>query len=119
MIFSTSVIQTIKATYISMKDLRYVYYCNTFYVPYKKYKSHRTLYEVFTLCIYNYDTFYDPYNNYNTFCVPYKKYKSHRTLYKVFTLHLYDYNTFYISYNNYDTFYIPCKKYKSQVIVPS
>ena len=76
MIFSTSVIQTIKATYISMKDLHYVCHCNTFYVPYKKYKSHRTLYKVFTLCIYNYDTFYDPYNNYNTFYVPYKKYKS-------------------------------------------
>ena len=90
-----------------MKDLRYVqlYDCDTFYIPCKNYKSHRTLYKVFTLRTYDYDTFYNLYNNYDTFYIPYKKYKSPRTLYKVFMLRIYHYNTFYDLYNNYDTFY--------------
>ena len=89
-----------------------MYDCNTFYIHYIKYKSHRTLYKVFTLPTYNYDTFYVFYSNYDTFYAPYKMYKNYvkaAELCKKSTPHIY----------NHDTFYISCKEYKSQVIVPS
>ena len=61
--------------YIDERFMLRIHDCSTFCVPYKKYKSHRMLYKVFTLRIYDYNTFYNPCNNCDTFYVPYEKYK--------------------------------------------
>ena len=56
-----------------MKDLRYEYRTVILFMfLIKTYKSHRMLYKVFTLRIYDCNTFYYPYNIYDIFYGPNK-----------------------------------------------